>query len=152
MTPAILFEPLFAYPCTSLFWVMRQNNKYQHHVFLQPPKKMFIIIVVKCPHRFFCITAIPPDRFGDSWCLRAEEAMAFYQLLGVTREASFEEIKVAFKRRALQVHPDKGPEVHWMLVIWIGWGGLKEGVNTLLGLKKVGNIWNANRSFSAGLW
>ena len=34
--------------------------------------------------------------------------VSFYGLLGVTSEATGEEIKLAFKRRALQVHPDKG--------------------------------------------
>ena len=31
-----------------------------------------------------------------------------YDVLGLERNASLEDIKVAFKRRALQVHPDKG--------------------------------------------
>ena len=31
-----------------------------------------------------------------------------YDVLGIDRNASLEDIKVAFKRRALQVHPDKG--------------------------------------------
>eukprot|EP00913_Durusdinium_trenchii_P024843 g23318.t1 len=33
---------------------------------------------------------------------------SFYGLLGVTADATAEEIKLAFKRRVLQVHPDKG--------------------------------------------
>jgi len=32
----------------------------------------------------------------------------FYDVLQVDRNATLEEIKLAFKRRALQVHPDKG--------------------------------------------
>lgn len=32
----------------------------------------------------------------------------FYDVLHVDRSATLEEIKLAFKRRALQVHPDKG--------------------------------------------
>ncbi len=34
--------------------------------------------------------------------------MSFYDILSVDHNASLEEIKLAFKRRALQVHPDKG--------------------------------------------
>ena len=33
---------------------------------------------------------------------------SFYDLLLVDQDATFDEIKLAFKRRALQVHPDKG--------------------------------------------
>ena len=33
---------------------------------------------------------------------------SFYALLGVPVDAAADEIKLAFKRRALQVHPDKG--------------------------------------------
>ena len=33
---------------------------------------------------------------------------SFYEVLRLDRSASLEEVKVAFKRRALQVHPDKG--------------------------------------------
>ena len=33
---------------------------------------------------------------------------SFYDVLQVDQNASLDEIKVAFKRRALQVHPDKG--------------------------------------------
>ena len=32
----------------------------------------------------------------------------FYDVLLVNKTATLDEIKVAFKRRALQVHPDKG--------------------------------------------
>ena len=34
--------------------------------------------------------------------------VSFYEVLRLDRSASLEEVKVAFKRRALQVHPDKG--------------------------------------------
>ena len=34
--------------------------------------------------------------------------MSFYDVLLVDQDATLEEIKLAFKRRALQVHPDKG--------------------------------------------
>ena len=34
--------------------------------------------------------------------------MSFYDVLLVDQDATFDEIKLAFKRRALQVHPDKG--------------------------------------------
>ena len=33
---------------------------------------------------------------------------SFYDILEVDKSATLEEIKLAFKRRALQVHPDKG--------------------------------------------
>ena len=33
---------------------------------------------------------------------------SFYDVLLVDQDATFDEIKLAFKRRALQVHPDKG--------------------------------------------
>ena len=33
---------------------------------------------------------------------------SFYDILEVDKSSTLEEIKLAFKRRALQVHPDKG--------------------------------------------
>ena len=40
---------------------------------------------------------------------------SFYGLLGVTADATAEEIKLAFKRRVLQVHPDKGAAVGFLV-------------------------------------
>ena len=34
--------------------------------------------------------------------------MSFYDVLGLQQNASLEEIRLAFKQRALEVHPDKG--------------------------------------------
>ena len=38
----------------------------------------------------------------------AQTQMSLYDVLLVDQNATLEEIKLAFKRRALQVHPDKG--------------------------------------------
>eukprot|EP00435_Cladocopium_sp_Y103_P036900 s811_g9.t1 len=43
-----------------------------------------------------------------SWWSAASMSCNFYDVLQVDRNAPLEEIKLAFKRRALQVHPDKG--------------------------------------------
>ena len=50
----------------------------------------------------------PSPHLSDSPWLAMARVGSFYGLLGVTTEATTEEIKLAFKRRALQVHPDKG--------------------------------------------
>ena len=51
---------------------------------------------------------------------------SFYGVLLVDQSATLDEIKLAFKRRALQVHPDKGGSkeeflsTHNMQVGWVG--------------------------------
>ena len=40
----------------------------------------------------------------------AEENRDFYKILGIKRSAKEKEIKKAFKRMSLKVHPDKNPD------------------------------------------
>ena len=40
----------------------------------------------------------------------------FYQLLGIDKQASAKEIRKAFKKMALEKHPDKN-KVAWLLII-----------------------------------
>ena len=54
------------------------------------------------PHISCCIAA------NVSLCLHHSMVSNFYDVLLVDQNATLDEIKVAFKRRALQVHPDKG--------------------------------------------
>ena len=43
-----------------------------------------------------------------SWILACAGMPCFYETLRIARRASLEEIKLAFKKIALEVHPDKG--------------------------------------------
>lgn len=53
-------------------------------------------------------------------------AQNFYELLGVARNASSEEIKMAYRRLAMKYHPDRNPEVDRSV-----FQGIKEAYDTL---------------------
>jgi hypothetical protein len=57
----------------------------------------------------WCPLTRPCTGLSDSLAMAASDKRSFYDLLGVPRTATAQEIKKAYHRLCLQLHPDKNP-------------------------------------------
>jgi DnaJ family protein B protein 12 len=52
------------------------------------------------------------DPNADKVCKDILKCKDFYEVLGLTKEATPEEIKKAYRKKSLKVHPDKNKSEH----------------------------------------
>ena len=81
-------------------------------VFKDEATDIFIVRCKKHLHTNNTTTESPPDPSKESDCQNILNKKDFYDILGVTRSATDEEIKRAYKKLAIKFHPDKNNSPH----------------------------------------